>query len=125
MARPFEMPAGYDVWKLATPPEYEWPSNICEDCQQRDCPRLHGGDACCDVCADTGWMVGPDDHVEPCCECSGEADEWGPDADPGPPRRPAERTVHDMSETRWTKGPPQKRAVLARARGDQPGGGHG
>jgi hypothetical protein len=23
---------GYDAWKLATPPEYEWPDDLCEDC---------------------------------------------------------------------------------------------
>jgi hypothetical protein len=22
----------YDLWKLATPPEYEWPEDRCEDC---------------------------------------------------------------------------------------------
>jgi hypothetical protein len=23
---------GYDAWKLATPPDYEWPATHCEDC---------------------------------------------------------------------------------------------
>lgn len=22
----------YDQWKLATPPEYDWPAGVCEDC---------------------------------------------------------------------------------------------
>lgn len=23
---------GYDQWKLATPPDYDWPPDLCEDC---------------------------------------------------------------------------------------------
>jgi hypothetical protein len=70
-----EMPPGYDAWKLATPPEYEWPSDACEDCGRRDCPRVvDEGWYCCDACADTGWMLGPEDVAEPCSECGGPDD---------------------------------------------------
>ncbi len=64
---------GYDAWKLATPPEYEWPADMCEDCQARGiiedwCERcgqhVRNGDCGCDA--------GPQ-HPE-CKGCAGTGD---------------------------------------------------
>lgn len=58
--------AGYDAWKLATPPEYEQPDT--ED------DLFH-----CYACEDVGWLD-DEGHAVPCTECSEEvdplADEW-------------------------------------------------
>jgi hypothetical protein len=36
----------YDDWKLATPPEYDWPDGVCEDCDEthEDCERRGCGE---------------------------------------------------------------------------------
>lgn len=31
--------SSYDSWRLATPPEYEWPADRCEDCGERCNPH--------------------------------------------------------------------------------------
>jgi hypothetical protein len=62
---------GYDAWKLATPPEYEWPDDVCEDCRG----PAHPGEPCCTACNDTRWMIGSDDLPIACTECCGDEDE--------------------------------------------------
>lgn len=52
-----EMPAGYDAWKLQSPYD-EWGE------PEEDPP--------CWGCLGEGWMVGPEDVVIPCTECSAE-----------------------------------------------------
>lgn len=39
----------YDRWKLATPPEYDWPEHVCEDCGEEFLSPFYRSGCRCDL----------------------------------------------------------------------------